>query len=846
MKRARWLYIVWVFLLAFVYYVTARIGLQLDPVGGFATLVWASSGISLFALFVLGYRFWPGIALGAFFANLHNGAPLFSAFGITTGNTLEAVIGVYLLRRIIGFNPGLSRVRDVIGLVTLGAIASTGIGAAIGVTSLWLGGVFPFSDIWTALRAWWIGDALGDIVAAPFLFSWAARPANNSLKRRTRIAELAALTVMTAGGTVCVFAGSRLFTAIGSPEVYLIFSFIMWGALRFSARETSTLILLVSVIAILGTIRGTGPFAGRSLSENLLFLQLFMGVLAVTGLLMSAAICERKTAERKFKLVIESAPNAMIVVNQAGRIALVNAQAEKYFGYKRIEMLGQPVEMLIPQRFRGAHPGYRAEYVRSPMMRAMGKGRDLYGLRKDGSEFCVEIGLSPVRDTEGVQVLSSIIDVTERKRSEEGQKFLSEAGTILASSLDYRETLKKVAHLALPKLADWCLVDLAVNGAKQVAAAHMNSEKEKMAEVLANRFPPDPSLGRGAGYVMQTARSEMYPDVADDNWVAETLGTGYPKILSELGAVSYMCVPLLARGRSLGAITFVFGESKRRYDPFFLSLAEELARRAAMAIDNAHLFFQMQEAARNRDDIMAIVSHDLKNPLFAIIQGASMLLETLPPAQKDDFAPEISASILHAANHMDRLVNNLLDFAKLERGDIIIEPQPYPVSLLIDKALSPFRMHVIKKSLRVSKMLEPPDLSVTCDHDRIIQVISNLLDNAVKFTPIGGSISITAKLVESEIEFAVKDTGAGIPKDQLERIFDRFSQGRGPRKQGMGLGLYLAKGLVRLHGGRIWAKSREREGSEFYFRLPAGKPAPQNRPEPAPAMSQAAGRERTS
>jgi PAS domain S-box-containing protein len=810
-------YFIELLFLFLLYFAAAKLGLQLAPIGGFASLVWAPSGIALAALFLFGSRLWPAVVLGAFLINMQAGAPVPAAFAIAVGNTFEPILGAFFLRRIIGFHANLERIKDILGLVIFAAAISTLVSATIGVTSLWISGVIPSSNYGITWRAWWIGDALGDIMVASFFFAWSAWRRQELQPRK--IAEAVVLMGAAIGFSLRIFCGVPSFDAIGSPEAYLLFSLIIWSALRFSARETITAALLISIIAIHGTIGGNGPFSGRTLSENLLFLQLFMGVLTATGMLLAAAISERREAREEFRLLVESTPCAMLMVNSRGRILLVNSQTEKIFGYARTELQGQPVEMLVPDRFKGNHHSLCAKFFAEPKSEQLSKGHDFAGLRKNGSEVQVDIALNPVMTSDGMQVLCSIVNVTERKRSEDAQRFLAQAGEIIAGSLDFHTTIKKAAHLTLPGLADWCLVDLAVNGTKQFAAAHPDVEKEKMAEELANRFPPDAALGRGAAHVVQTGKSEVYPEVTDSSWVATTLGPGHPRILRELGAVSYMCVPLIAREHVLGSITFIFSESKRRYDLFHLALAEELARRTAMAIDNAQLYLVAQKAIRVRDDFLAIVSHDLKNPLYAIISGASLIIETSPSGE-ENLARTIAEKIIASAQRMAGLIRDLLDLTKLEEDHLVIEPRQVEADTLIDEALAPFELPLKAKKLRLIKKVAGEVGFVLCDKDRILQVISNLVENAAKFTPDGGIITVSARPLEREVEFSVKDTGPGIPDNQLAHVFDRFWQAEKARSRGLGLGLSIAQGLVAAHGGRIWVESTTGAGSTFFFTLP--------------------------
>jgi signal transduction histidine kinase len=289
-------YLIKVLLVSILYYTTAEIGLQLDATGGFAALFWLPTGISLAAVFLLGYRMFPGILLGAFFVNFFIGAPLFVACGIAVGNTLEAIIGAYLLKKVVGFNPSLDRIKDVLALVVLAALMSTVISATIGVSSLAYGGVLTSSYLST-WGAWWIGDMVSNIIVAPFLFVWSRRAYVHFEKKRAL--ELIALTASIIVIGIFVFRGLFGIEIKNSPLTYIVFPPLIWAALRFGPREVVTALFSLSLFAVWGTSQGYGPFARGDLSESLLFLQSFMVVVSITSMVLAAAVSERRVLEKR-------------------------------------------------------------------------------------------------------------------------------------------------------------------------------------------------------------------------------------------------------------------------------------------------------------------------------------------------------------------------------------------------------------------------------------------------------------------------------------------------------------------------------------------------------------------
>jgi signal transduction histidine kinase len=296
--------------LAIVYIVAARAGLMMDAVAGFATLVWPPSGLALAALLVFGAGLWPGVLIGAFVANLLAGAPIPVALGIGVGNTLEALLAVYALRRIPDFQVSLERLADVIGLIVLAAGLSTMVSATIGVTSLYLGGIISSAQLAETWRAWWLGDLIGDLLVAPVLLVWASRPRTRvDPKRRL---EAVALGIGVIVASVLIFGGpAGPPTATGKfAQAYMFFPLLIWAALRFGQRGAVSTAFIVSVIAISGTTMGHGPFVRPALYQSLIALQTFMGIAAATFLVLGASISERRRAEEEMRLAHARAAEA--------------------------------------------------------------------------------------------------------------------------------------------------------------------------------------------------------------------------------------------------------------------------------------------------------------------------------------------------------------------------------------------------------------------------------------------------------------------------------------------------------------------------------------------------------
>ncbi|HEX2122706.1 MAG TPA: ATP-binding protein [Thermoanaerobaculia bacterium] len=401
------------------------------------------------------------------------------------------------------------------------------------------------------------------------------------------------------------------------------------------------------------------------------------------------------------------------------------------------------------------------------------------------------------------------------EREERRAAFLSGAGQELAASLDYEETIGTLARLLVPNLAEMSVVDMTeADGAlRRIAVAHRNPED---AALLA------PQIG--------TARTEM-PEalvrilqarepalVGSSSGLFEYI-TGY----SDGSTRTLVFLPLVSRGQTIGVAAAVSSEAK----PFTtgdLPLFVELARRASLAIDNARLYLESQQAVRAREEVLAIVSHDLRNPLNAITLGASLLL-TSKTLSADD--REQVETMQVSAQRMSRLIADLLDVTRLEGGKRLpIDPAPVAVPELLTEAEELFRAQAGVASVRMKYELDERVPPVYADRHRVMQVLSNLIGNSLKFVPPGGRIGVTAEAKENEVLFTVSDTGPGIPKEHLAHIFTPYWQAKRAERLGAGLGLPIARGIVEAHGGRIWADSDIGQGTRFYFTLPPASGAP--------------------
>jgi len=415
------------------------------------------------------------------------------------------------------------------------------------------------------------------------------------------------------------------------------------------------------------------------------------------------------------------------------------------------------------------------------------------------------------------------MDITERKRAEQDTRFLADASATLAALVDYESTLQKVAGLAVPTFSDWCAVDmLDENGQlRRLAVTHVDQSKVELAYELHRRFPPDPDATQGLWNIVRTGTSELVPEISDELLVASAKDAEFLRILRELGLKSYMGVPLRVRGRVLGAITFIAAESGRRYDAGDLVIAEDLAHRAAVAVENTRLYHEVREADRRKDEFLAILGHELRNPL-APISNALHILKL--PGADSQIVEQAREMMERQVQHMVRLVDDLLDVSRIVRGKVDLRREPIELSAVVTRAVETSQPLIDSEGHELSVSVPNERMTVSGDLVRLAQVLGNLLNNAARYTERGGKIFLEAERINDRAVLRVRDTGIGIAPDVLPRIWDLFVQADRREKGsqgGMGIGLALVRGLVGLHGGTVEAQSEGLgKGSEFVVALP--------------------------
>ena len=629
----------------------------------------------------------------------------------------------------------------------------------------------------------------------------------------------------------------------------------------------------------------------------------------------------RRESEERYRFLAEAQPDQIWTALPKGELDYVNQRALDYFATSFPELVEAGWTQVV-------HPEDLGRMLdRWQIALATGESYEnelRFRRASDGAYRWHLTRAIAMTDKNGAVVkwFGSNIDIHDQKRAEEAQRFLVEAGAVLAASLNYHSTLAAVARLAVPRIADWARVDVVEDGAlRTLAVEHVDPKKIELAFELARRYPESPEAEQGPPLVLRTGKSELATEIGEERLAELAQDDFHLGLVRELGLQSYMCVPLVAHGEMLGVISLVSAESGRRYGPDDLALAEELARRVGTAVENAQLYREVEERAQaarvletvgdgvfvvdtngvvrlwnrgaesisgiSRDDIVghrfdellpgwervstgaetmpferdgrerwvsisgvefdegvvyafqditeeraleqirqdlvATVSHELRTPLAAIY-GSAMTLNRDDLELGEDLTTRLLSVIVDESTRLTGIVNDLLLASQLDAGRLDVHIESCDARALTESVAEAARTH-LPDGIRVA--LDPMDDGVppvAADEAQLRQVLDNLLENAIKYSPAGGDVRLGVEAADGTVRFSVADAGLGIPASERDRIFEKFYRldpdmtgGIG----GTGLGLYIARELVRRVGGRIWVEPNDSEGSIFYVEIPA-------------------------
>jgi PAS domain S-box-containing protein len=543
-----------------------------------------------------------------------------------------------------------------------------------------------------------------------------------------------------------------------------------------------------------------------------------------------------EAATTRLAAVVDYSDDAIITKNLSGIIATWNRGAERIFGWTEEEVIGQPITIILPAE---------RHHEEQEILRRLRRGERLehfetVRVHKDGHLIDVSVSSSPIRNAEGRVVGASKIarDITQRKRNERTSRFLADSSAALAELGDLESTLQRVAGLAVPAFADLCAVDMvAPDGrSKRVAFRYGDGVDQAAAREMIG-YDARWRANHNIAHVIQSAQPIWLESVSDEDLQRLARSPEHLSLIRRMQIKSYLTVPMLSRGRVLGVLSFVTGKSGRSYDATDLAAAEDLADRAIIAIENATLVSALQESDQRKDEFLAVLAHELRNPLAPIRNSVQVL------RGKGAHLPEVrwAADVIdRQVGQLTRLVDDLLDVSRITSGKIQLRKEPLALATVIQSAVDASRPLI--EAARHDFAVELPERPVYLQADltRLSQVFLNLLNNAAKYTNPGGQIWLTAVLRGDQVDITVRDTGIGIAADMLPRIFEIFTQADRSLERtqgGLGIGLMLVKQLTEMHGGLVRASSEGvGRGSEFVVTLPVN-----TAPEPASAARSSGG-----
>jgi len=788
-----------VVILTAFYFIGGLLGKQASFLSSSIALVWPPAGIALAGILLFGYRFWPGVAVGAFLFSLIDGAPLgFFTLGTAIGNTVGAIVCAFLLKRVMGFGNAMERTRDVIGYVSLACFLGTSVNAIFNVVGLIYTGTIPWEGLFTAVLQWWVPNALGVLVAAPFIITWAT-PTGICWKAR-QLFEALVCAIGLVAGTLISFNSWFVYGIQNYPLAYLPFPFLIWGSLRFGQRGATTGTLLVCGLAIHSLVRGRGPFVSANEVESLMLIGSYIGVVSITNMLLAAAAAERRAAEqavseseKRFRAVVEDQTDLICRFGSDGILTFVNGAYCRFHGKTKEELLGKsffdnlhhPDADLLLASFRALskdEPVICFDHrCRGPQGNILWQQHTIRRLFSDSGETA--------------EFQAVLQDITLRKQSEQA---------VRASEKKYRSLVGNIPDAAWTATAGMELVYISDN-VEKILGCHPEELVSKGGRAWLERIHPNDRARVEQAYQRLFTHGEpfeteyrMHRKNGEWTWVCN-------RAPASRWADGVPCAD--------GLLTDI---SQRKHTERALEATKESA----------------EAANRAKSQFLANMSHELRTPLNAIIGFSEMLTEKTF-GELNERQLKYARNIFNSGRHLLQLINDILDLSKVEAGRLELACNSFNVRGALQGAIGITKALAHKKRISLGLEVSPALQTIFADEGKFKQILYNLLSNAIKFTPDGGNVTVTAvcETLSNQagqiavLKVVVADTGIGIhPRDQ-ERIFNEFEQidsSYSRQQQGTGLGLTLTRKLVEMHGGRIWVESEgvEGKGSQFIFRIP--------------------------
>jgi PAS domain S-box-containing protein len=793
-----------VVMLIALYFLGGLVGKTTTFLSGSVALVWPPAGIALAAILLFGFRFWPGVALGAVLFSFMDGVPFgFFTLGTAIGNTMGAIVCAFLLKRIIAFDNAMERTRDVTGYIGLACFLGTTVNAAFNVVSLAYSGTVAWDNLFPTILVWWVPNALAGLVVAPFIITWATPSATRWNARL--IAEAAICGAGLVGGTLISFHSWFVYGIQNYPLAYLPFPFLVWGALRFGQRGATTGTLLVSALAIHSLLHGRGPFVTGSEKDSLMLIGSYIGILAVTNMLLAAAAAERRAAERavsesekRFRAVVEDQTDLICRFKPDGLLTFVNDAFCRFHAKSRDELIGTNFFQTLSEEDAAVPLSYINSLPPDEPVVSFDHRLHLPDDHVVWHQYRIRRLFQNTDDTREFQAV--IQDITQRKQSDQALR---------ASEEKYRSLIDHIPDVVWTAGLNRDLLYISGNAVKVLG---YSSEEllENGRQLWMDRIHPNDAPRVSRAYQKLFSNGEKF-DVEyqilrkDGQWIWL-----HDRALTTQPRAGIMC----ADGIFLDV-------TQRR-------LADDVIQHAKEAAESANLA---------KSQFLANMSHELRTPLNAII-GFSEILSDKTFGDLNARQLKYSNNILTSGRHLLQLINDILDLAKVEAGRVELMCHSFALAKAFSEVQTIVKTLANKKNISLEFDVASDLPSLFADEAKFKQVMYNLLSNAIKFTPDGGKVFVAAAIQRTtaadsnpaaeSLRVSVTDTGIGIKANDQERVFNEFEQvdsSYGRLQQGTGLGLALTRRLVEMHGGRIWVESEgvEGKGSTFTFLIPIAK-----------------------
>lgn len=755
-------------LLLYIFF--GKLGLSLAFVNASTTAIWAPTGIAFASLLILGYRVFPAILVGAFVVNVTTAGGMGASLGIALGNTLEALVGVYLVKKFAEGERVFESIANIFKFIFFAAIVSTIVSATIGTTVLLLSNLTTVTNFWPVWLTWWLGDMGGNLIVAPFLVVWATHPRVNISYKGILHFFLSLLGILLI--TEIVFSGIL-------PYVYLCIPLAVWIAFWFGRRGATATTLIVAIITVIETIHGNGPFGHQaSVNQSLILLELFLSIFSLTALVFATAVLEvskvQKTIssqEKRFKALIEKSFDAVVLIDTASKISYASPTFEKITGYSPEEIEGTVGFDLVYPDDRQKTMKELAKLVLMPGGTVSVEYRTI---RKDGKIIWVEaVGTNLLLDPSVNAVVVNFHDITERKiaaaqileEKEQDEAMLGSIGDGIVAT-DSKGSITMVNQHAC-ELLEWKEGDILGKSITDVIP--MQDENNK--PIADSERPISKVLSLGKKIVTSSAVFYQRKDK-----------TVFP--------VHFTVTPIIMEKKVVGAIEV------------FQDITKE------------------KEIDKAKTEFVSLASHQLRTPLATINWYLEELMAngTNLSEKQTSYLQEVYG----ASKRMVDLINALLNTSRLELGTFVVEPVETDIKAVVAQAIHDLTPKIQAKQIRIKEEYENNLTSMRADAKLLAIIIQNLIANAIKYTKEKDTIVVKV-LKGKEFTISIQDNGYGIPKSQQSKIFSKLFRADNARliePEGSGLGLYIVKSIVVATGGKISFVSEENKGTTFTIVFP--------------------------